>query len=67
MPDRDDDLNDQMRSLCQEKGWRFRPREVHPADADEGPPPWPPGSAGGISWPKARSLRRKLIAEIEGR
>ena len=60
------ELDDAIRRLCEEKGWRFKP-EIHPADAGEGPSPWPAGTAGGKSWPEAAALRRKLVAEIEGR
>ena len=63
----DNELDDAIRRLCEERGWRFKPWEIHPADAGESPSPWPAGTAGSKSWPKAVAMRRKLIAEIEGR
>ena len=60
----DDVLNRRIRQECERRGWQFRPWEVHPADVDDGPSPWPPGTAGGLSWPKAQALRRQLLAVL---
>jgi hypothetical protein len=62
----EDELNTQIREICRKRGMAFKPWETHPADADEGPCPWPAGAVGAESWPKAQTLRRQLIAEIEG-
>ena len=61
-----DELNAKMEALCAAKGMHFSTHECPPWEADEGPSPWPPGTAGSDSWPKAQALRRMLIAEIEG-
>jgi hypothetical protein len=61
------ELDEEIRALCESKGWRFKPWEAHPANVDDGPSPHPPGTAYNASWPKAQKLRRKLIAEIEGK
>ena len=58
-------INDRIRAWCDERGLEFRPWEVHPAEADNGPSPWPVGAAGAVSWPKAQKMRRKIIAEIQ--
>ena len=52
---------------CDERGLTFKPWEIHPADANDGPSPWPVGSAGADSWPKAQKMRRKIIAELKAR
>ena len=57
--------NEQIRAWCVERGLTFKPWEVHPADANGGPSPWGAGSAGAESWPKAQTLRRKIIAELK--
>jgi len=57
-------LDDDIRKLCEERGLRFRPWEVEPWNCDFGPCPWPAGTGGADSWPKAQRLRRKLIAEL---
>jgi hypothetical protein len=62
----EDELNDRIRQLCKERGYTFKPWETEPADATEGPSPWPAGAVGTESWAKAQALRRQLIAEIEG-
>jgi hypothetical protein len=59
------ELNQRIRELCEERGWTFKLWEVHPAEADDGPSPWPPGTGGYESWPKAQKLRRHLIAELK--
>jgi hypothetical protein len=61
------ELNERIRELCAARGLTFRPWEVPPWEVDDGPSPWPAGSAGGRSWPKAQALRRKLIAEIKSK
>jgi hypothetical protein len=61
------EIDQAIRELCAQRGWKFKPWEVHPADADDGPSPWSGNSAGAVSWPKAVKLRRRLIAELEGR
>jgi hypothetical protein len=38
----------------------LKPWECSPADVDDGPSPWPPGTAGFDSWPRAQALRRQL-------
>ena len=58
-------INDRIRAWCNEHGLDFKPWEVHPAEAGTGPSPWPAGTGGAISWPKAQKLRRKIIAEIK--
>jgi hypothetical protein len=57
--------DDRIRAWCDERGLKFAPHEVHPADADNGPSPWPAGAAGAVSWPKAQKMRQKIIAEIQ--
>ena len=59
-----DELNEAIQRLCEERGMNFAPWECHPADANDGPCPWPVGCVGAESWPKAQALRRKLIAEF---
>ena len=61
-----DELNAKIEELCKAKGMAFRPHECPPWEADEGPSPWPPNTAGTESWPKAQALRRALIKEIKG-
>jgi hypothetical protein len=58
-------INDSIRAWCDERGLNFTPYEVHPAEADDGPSPWPAGAAGANSWPKAPKMRRKIIAETK--
>jgi hypothetical protein len=58
-------LNDRIRELCNKRGLTFKPWEVEPWDVDDGPSPWPPGTAGATTWPKAQALRRELIAELK--
>lgn len=58
-------LDDRIRAWCDEHGLKFKPWEVHPAEVDNGPSPWPAASGGGDSWPKAQKLRRKIIADLE--
>jgi len=60
-----ENLNQRIRALCEAKGYKFRPWEVHPAEVDAGPSPWPGGTMGAQSWPKAQKLRRKLVAEFD--
>jgi hypothetical protein len=64
----EDDLNEKIRKICEQRGMKFAPWEIHPADADDGPNPWGDDATneGGLSWPAAQRLRRKLIAEING-
>ena len=57
-------LNERIEELCTARGMTFRPHECPPWEADDGPSPWPPNSAGSESWPKAQQLRRRLIAEL---
>ena len=59
------DLNEKIRALCELRGMRFKPWEIHPADADCEESPYPRGTGGWRSWPKARLLRRSLIAEMK--
>ena len=59
-----EELNEAIREICHIAGNDVCALGVHPADADEGPSPWPAGCVGAESWPKAQQLRRKLIAEI---
>jgi hypothetical protein len=59
------ELDAKIRELCEAKGLKFKPWEIHPADVGDGPSPYSASSAGGASWPKAQKLRRQLIAEIE--
>jgi hypothetical protein len=58
-------INDRIRVWCDERGLKFATYEIHPADANNGPSPWPAGAAGADSWPKAQKMRRKIIAELE--
>jgi hypothetical protein len=60
-------IDEQIRALCERKGLIFRPWEIHPADVNDGPSPWPRGSAGSENWPKAQKLRKALIAELHGK
>jgi hypothetical protein len=57
-------LNERIRALCAARNYAFAPWEVHPADCDDGPSPWPSGCAGSMSWPHAQKLRARLIAEL---
>ena len=57
--------SDMVLAWCDEHGLKFAPWEVHPADANNGPSPWPAGAAGAVSWPKAQKMRREIIAEIQ--
>jgi hypothetical protein len=58
-------LNERIEALCEARGLHFGPHEICPWEADDGPCPYSPGSAGALSWPLAQNLRRELIAEIE--
>ncbi len=58
-------LNDRIRAWCDDRGVTFCPWEVHPAEVNGGPSPWPAGTAGADSWPKAQKLRRKIIADLK--
>jgi hypothetical protein len=58
-------LNARIEGLCARRGLNFGPHEICPWEADDGPCPYSPGSAGALSWPLAQNLRRELIAEIE--
>jgi hypothetical protein len=60
------DIDEQLKQLCEQKGLRFKPWEVAPWDVTAGPSPWPRGTAGYASWPKAQQLRRRLLAELRG-
>ena len=62
----DDELNAKIKAICEARDMTFKPWEVAPWDATDGPSPWPASTAGADSWPKAQELRRQLIAEIEG-
>jgi len=42
----------------------LRPWEVSPLDVDDGPSPWPDGSAGAVGWKQAQELRRVIEAAI---
>lgn len=59
------ELNERIRELCEQRGWRFRPWEAPPWWVDDDTAP-----AGGTAWeqsvPKAQKLRKRLIAEMEG-
>ena len=55
------DRDDRVRELFDAKGFTLKPWEVHLAEVDDGPSPWPPGTAGHSGWPKAQALRRKLL------
>ena len=55
---------DQIKAFCADRGWRFKPWEATPWQADTDDCPWPPTSAGGESWPKARKLRAQILAEL---
>lgn len=57
-------VDDRIRAYCAAQGWRFKPWEIHPADADCEESPWPANSAGAASWPKARKLRAQILAEL---
>jgi hypothetical protein len=59
--------NARIHAWCNERGLTFKPWEIHPAEANDGPSPYPAGSAGGDSWPKAQKMRRKIIAELKAR
>jgi len=59
------EIDKRIRGLCEERGYMFRPWETHPAEVNDGPSPWPHGTAGAMNWPKAQKLRRDLIAETE--
>jgi len=56
--------SDQIRAHCEAMGWRFKPWEATPWDADREESPWPTLTAGGASWPKARKLRATILAEL---
>ena len=43
----------------------LRPWQPSPLDADDGPPPWPPGSSGREFWPLACDLRAELVAALQ--
>jgi hypothetical protein len=56
----------QIRALCEARGLTFRPWGIAPWDVHPGEAcPWPQGSGGSDSWPKAQALRARLAAEIE--
>jgi hypothetical protein len=63
------DLERRIEALCEAKGLKFLPHETPPWWApDELPEGWRGnGTAGDASLPQAVKLRRRLIAEIEGR
>jgi hypothetical protein len=58
-------LNERIEDLCERKELHFGPHEIPPWEADDGPSPYPPMSAGSTTWPLAQRLRRELIAELE--
>ncbi len=43
------------------------PWETSPIEVRNGPSPWPAGSGGDDSWPKAQELRRELMAAVAER
>ena len=59
------DTNERIKALCKRRGYQFKPWEICPWDVDDGPSPYPPGTSGGVSWPKAQALRKRLIEELE--
>jgi hypothetical protein len=48
-------LNERIEALCEARGLHFGPHEIPPWEADEGPSPYPPTSAGSLTWPMAQS------------
>ncbi len=38
----------------------LKPWELAPSEVDDGPSPWPPGTAGYESWGKAQEMRERL-------
>ena len=61
----DDELDAAIKRLCEAKGMVFRPWEDKPWLAWDEENPHPHGSEGWNSWPRAREIRRALVAEIE--
>jgi hypothetical protein len=62
-----DELDAKIKELCDQRGLKFKPWESTPWDVREGPYIGSPGDVAAESWPQAQALRRKLIAEIEGK
>jgi hypothetical protein len=60
-------LDKRIRKLREARGLHFKPWEIPPWDVDDGPSPFPAGTAGAQSWSRAQKLRRRLIAEIKGK
>jgi hypothetical protein len=58
-------LNERIRELCNKRGLTFKPWQCEPWAVDDGPSPWPPTTAGAVTWTKARALRKELIAELK--
>ena len=59
--------NARIRAWCNERGLTFKPWEIHPADVRDGPSPYPAGTGGADTWPKAQAMRRKIIADLKAR
>ena len=53
-----EELNAKIKAMCVAKGMTFKLHECPPWEAHEGPSPWPPGTRGSESYPKAQALRR---------
>jgi hypothetical protein len=54
-----------IREFCARNGMKFLSGDTTPWDVDDvGPSPWPPGTAGAISWPQAQRLRAQILAAI---
>ena len=58
-------LNERIQQLCDTKGLKFKPWEITPYAVTDEPSPYPRGSMGAITWPKAQAMRARLIKELE--
>lgn len=63
--DDDDDLAARIRAYTERHGMNFKPWQIAPWDADDGPCPFPAGTAGAESWPQAQRLRRQIIKALK--
>ena len=61
----DDELNERIRAICEERGIFFKPWEMYRRCRRRRLPASPRDRGRKKSWPEAQQLRRQLVAEIE--
>jgi hypothetical protein len=58
-------LDDEIKAYCTRHRLLFKPWETKPWEATADQSPWPVGTSGHATWPVARALRKKIIAELK--